>query len=159
MSRKLFFSVGYSIPGIPEFIVPLTWKWILNSQNPALTLNPHPCIFVVPPWDLIHLSFYWAPAIMLGKPEALHKSFSSYAIKIWGKGLKMWWRRNGNPLQYSRLENPMDKRVWWATAHVVTKSWTQLTPTEQTANVRSRGEMDVQMGRRKSHVKSGPDKE
>ena len=24
---------------------------------------------------------------------------------------------NGNPLQYSCLGNPMDRRVWWATAH------------------------------------------
>ena len=24
---------------------------------------------------------------------------------------------NGNPLQYSRLENPMDRGAWWATAH------------------------------------------
>ena len=29
---------------------------------------------------------------------------------------------NGNPLQYSCLENSMDKGVWRATAHVVTKS-------------------------------------
>ena len=29
---------------------------------------------------------------------------------------------NGNPLQYSCLENPMDKRAWWATVHGVTKS-------------------------------------
>ena len=29
---------------------------------------------------------------------------------------------NGNPLQYSRLENPMDKGAWWATAHEVTES-------------------------------------
>ena len=28
---------------------------------------------------------------------------------------------NGNPLQYSCLENPMDRRVWWATVHGVTK--------------------------------------
>ena len=28
---------------------------------------------------------------------------------------------NGNPLQYSCLENPMDKGVWWATVHGVTK--------------------------------------
>ena len=33
---------------------------------------------------------------------------------------------NGNPLQYSRLENSMDRRAWWATIHGVTKSWTQL---------------------------------
>ena len=33
---------------------------------------------------------------------------------------------NGNPLQYSCLENSMDRGTWWATVHGVTKSWTQL---------------------------------
>ena len=28
---------------------------------------------------------------------------------------------NGNPLQYSCLGNPMDRGVWWATVHGVTK--------------------------------------
>ena len=32
-------------------------------------------------------------------------------------------RQNCNPLQYSCLENPMDRGAWWATVHVVTKSW------------------------------------
>ena len=27
---------------------------------------------------------------------------------------------NGNPLQYSCLENPMDRGVWWAIVHRVT---------------------------------------
>ena len=31
---------------------------------------------------------------------------------------------NSNPLQYSCLENPMDRGVWWATVHGVTKSQT-----------------------------------
>ena len=31
---------------------------------------------------------------------------------------------NGNPLQYSCLENSMDEGAWWATVHGVTKSWT-----------------------------------
>ena len=30
--------------------------------------------------------------------------------------------RNGNPLQYSCLENPMDRGAWRATVHRVTKS-------------------------------------
>ena len=34
---------------------------------------------------------------------------------------------NGIPLQYSCLENPMDRGAWWATVHGVPKSWTQLT--------------------------------
>ena len=33
---------------------------------------------------------------------------------------------NGNPLQYSFLENSMDKGAWHATVHGVTKSWKQL---------------------------------
>ena len=28
---------------------------------------------------------------------------------------------NGNPLQYSCLENPIDKGAWWATVHGVAK--------------------------------------
>ena len=33
---------------------------------------------------------------------------------------------NGYPLQYSCLENSMDRRTWWAIVHGVTKSQTQL---------------------------------
>ena len=33
----------------------------------------------------------------------------------------------GNPLQYSGLENPMDRGAWRAMVHRVTKSRTQLT--------------------------------
>ena len=32
----------------------------------------------------------------------------------------------GNPLQYSCLENPMDRGAWWATVNRVSKSQTQL---------------------------------
>ena len=34
--------------------------------------------------------------------------------------------RNGNPLQYSCLENAMDRGAWWATVHGFWKSQTQL---------------------------------
>ena len=29
---------------------------------------------------------------------------------------------HGNPLQYSCLENPMDRGAWWATVHTVSES-------------------------------------
>ena len=32
--------------------------------------------------------------------------------------------RNGNPVQYSGLENPMDRGAWWALVHGVPKSQT-----------------------------------
>ena len=34
--------------------------------------------------------------------------------------------RHGNPLQYSCLENPMNKRAWWATARKAAQKQTQL---------------------------------
>ena len=33
---------------------------------------------------------------------------------------------NGNPLQYSCLENPRDGGAWWAAIHGVTQSQTRL---------------------------------
>ena len=33
---------------------------------------------------------------------------------------------NGNPFQYSCLENSMDRGAWWATVHGAAKSQTQL---------------------------------
>ena len=48
--------------------------------------------------------------------ERLHFYFSLSCI---GEG-------NGNPLQYSCLENPRDRGAWWAAVYGVTRSWTQL---------------------------------
>ena len=38
-----------------------------------------------------------------------------FPVVMYGKG-------NGNPLQYSCLENPRDRGAWWAAVHGVTKS-------------------------------------
>ena len=40
--------------------------------------------------------------------------FDPWVRKISGEG-------NGNPLQHSCLEKPMDRGAWWATVHGVTK--------------------------------------
>ena len=37
-----------------------------------------------------------------------------YSLLIWGRGVE-----NGNPLQNSCLENPMDRGAWWATVNGV----------------------------------------
>ena len=46
-------------------------------------------------------------------------SFYIIYLLTMGKG-------NGNRLQYSCLENHMDRGPWWVTVHGVAKSWTQL---------------------------------
>ena len=45
-------------------------------------------------------------------------------ILIPGSG-RLTGEENSNPLQYSCLENPMDRGAWWATDHSVAKIWTR----------------------------------
>ena len=52
-------------------------------------------------------------------PAIRRLGFDPWIGKIPGEG-------NGNPLQYSFLENSMDKGAWWATVHVVANSQIQL---------------------------------
>ena len=49
--------------------------------------------------------------------------------QLWAVMLKFqlrWSQGNGTPLQYSCLENPMDRGVWWAAVHGVTEGRTRL---------------------------------
>ena len=43
---------------------------------------------------------------------------------------------NGNPHQYSCLENPMDRGAWLATVREVAKSWTQLSDSAQHSSIK-----------------------
>ena len=42
---------------------------------------------------------------------------------------------HGNPLQYTCLENPMDRGAWWASVHRDAKSQTQLSQTQLSTHV------------------------
>ena len=46
-------------------------------------------------------------------------------VSIPGSGRSLG-ERNGNPLQYSCMENPMDGGAWWATVRGVSESHTRL---------------------------------
>ena len=50
-----------------------------------------------------------------------------------------------NPLQYSCLENLMDREAWWATAHRVTKSWKQLKQLSTHTGITSRFHPDLHL--------------
>ena len=71
----------------------------------------------------------WVTFTFLGFPGSSDGKASAYNVgdlgSISGSG-RSPGEGNGNPLQYSCLENPMDQGVRWATVHGVTKSQTQL---------------------------------
>ena len=59
------------------------------------------------------------PVIVHVKLVLVDKNDLSYLQLLNGEG-------NGTPLQYSCLENPMDRGAWEAAVHGVAKSWTRL---------------------------------
>ena len=61
---------------------------------------------------------YWCKLSWLWV-SSLHYVFVCSSALSFGEG-------NGNPLQYSCLENPMDRGAWWAAIHGVAKSRTRL---------------------------------
>ena len=65
----------------------------------------------------------------MGFPGGSDGKVSAYSVgdlgSIPGSG-RYSGEGNGNPLQYSCQENPMDRGAWWATTvHTVAKSQTQ----------------------------------
>ena len=71
-------------------------------------------------WLSVMLAFQVSLAAQMVKnPPAMQKT--------WVRGLgRSLGGEHGNPLQYSCLENSMDRKVWWGTVHGVTQNWTQL---------------------------------
>ena len=68
--------------------------------------------------NIHHIQIHWA-SLTAQMVKNLLPGFNPWVEKILGGG-------HGNPLQYSYLENPMDRGAWWATVHGVPKSQTRL---------------------------------
>ena len=64
--------------------------------------------------------------------RVMYKRYSKHIAEqgemrlIWDFLNSLIWRRQWHPLQYSCLENPMDRGAWWAAVHGVAKSQTRL---------------------------------
>ena len=61
------------------------------------------------------LVLFWAPQVALvvkNLPANAGDARGMGSIPGWGRSLGVG---NGNPLQYSFLENAMDRKAWWAT--------------------------------------------
>ena len=65
------------------------------------------------------------PRWLSGKESACNAGNARDADSIPGSG-RSPEGGNGNPLQYSCMENPMDRGAWQATVHRAAKSWTHM---------------------------------
>ena len=68
------------------------------------------------------LVLFWASQVALvvkNLPANAGDARDTGSIPGWGRSLGVG---NGNPLQYSCLENPMDREAWWATVRGARKS-------------------------------------
>ena len=100
------------------------------------------CVWILMPWPLIIIKRSFLPLVvllvlkhvssdptiaksMLGLPRwhSCKESDTGDVSSIPGSG-RFPGVGKGNPLQYSWLENSMDRGTWWSTVPGVTKSWT-----------------------------------
>ena len=67
--------------------------------------------------------YIWVALVVKNLPASAGDVREAGSVPGWGRSPG---GGNGNPLLYSCLENPMDRKAWWAAVHTVTTSWTQL---------------------------------
>ena len=102
------------------FVLILPWM-VLQGTLQERPLEILPLLVLV----IIH-SVWGASQVTL-----MAKNLPANAGNLRDKGSILWWRRSpggghGNPLQFSCLENPMDRGAWWAKVHRVEKSGARL---------------------------------
>ena len=101
------------------------WNIFLNKCHHVIYhFNEHFlfCVFLL----MTLLSIYFIFILDYGSSDnkaSAYNAGDSGSIPRLGRSPE---ERNGNPLQYSCLENPMDQGAWWATVHGVAESRTRL---------------------------------
>ena len=110
----------------------------LLAHWPASALNEMTCVkcfVMVKSAPVLSLAVRWVvgfidlPSSLWGSPGVSDGKESACNVGDPGSipGLERSPRGgNGHPLQYSCLENPVDREAWWATVHGVTNSRTRL---------------------------------
>ena len=118
-------------PSLPCHVVFLCSKilrvllTIPQSWKPLSFLLPHRFTFsrVSYSWNPMHVVFSQGFPHGLDGKESAHNTRDLCSIQGLGRSPG---EGNGNPLQYSFLENPMDRGAWQATVHRAAKSQAQL---------------------------------
>ena len=107
------------------FQVPMQY---CSLQHGTLLLSPVPsttgccfCFGSIPSFFL-ELFLHWSPVAYWAPTDLGSSSVSDLSFQLFITVHGVLGDGNGTPLQYSCLENPMDRRAWWAAVHRVAKS-------------------------------------
>ena len=89
------------------------------------------CSAYTGPQTPVHILLHWGSAALASQMALVVKNLSANAVDIRNEGSIPGSGRspgggNGNPLQYSCLENPRDRGTWWARVPAVVQSRTWL---------------------------------
>ena len=129
----LLWTVAYQAPLSVGFSRQGYWNG-LPCPPPGDLPNPgiEPGSYVSWHWQVVSLPLMpsgkpiWPPSqvVLMGKKPPANEGVVKRLRFSSGSGRSP---QHGNRLQYSCLENPMNRGVWWAIVHRVTKIRTQLT--------------------------------
>ena len=122
-----------------------------HARLPCPSLSPGVCSNSYPlsQWCLLHLLYWQAdslgfpgPSVVKNPPANAGEARGTGSNPVLGRAPG---GRNGNQFQYSCLEKPMDRGVWWATVHGIAKSWTQLSTHSQTCTQGHLGSLTISL--------------
>ena len=103
--------------GLPRPLCHSSWvKWWVQALLPPIIIPAS--LAMGWPWPISHLALMaqWV------KESACNAEDTGAVGSIPALG-RSRGEGNGSPLQYSCLENPMDRGASWATVHGIVKSW------------------------------------
>ena len=100
--RDSIFSPGEAPYPMPSFSLTPKTSCFCHMKKNGDFLGPHLCIDLSTSIPV----FFPGSIVFFSKKNNLASQF-----------IYCWILRNGNPLQYSCLENPMDRGAWQATVH------------------------------------------
>ena len=101
----------------------LHYLWTVIFMSTELVMGSNHLFPVLPPPICAHLPIIRAGS---GGSEVKASAHNAGDLDSIPGSVRSSGEGNGNPLQYSCLENTMDRGAWWAIVHGVAKSWTQL---------------------------------
>ena len=122
-------------------VVQLHSQWLQKVKEAQLASKALTCCIPAPPTVTneslccVSRCILWLVHHLLTVPQVLNYGLTLYLKSHWsmcsGHYTSCHLRRSpggwlGNPLQFSCLENPMDRRAWWAAVYGVAQSRAQL---------------------------------